>query len=84
MKATIELTKKEIKRGAYNATAHDNEKAQADFLLQAIDGKYYTIFLNREIELPKGAQRYNAKQACITGKREFEKFAKNYNWECDF
>jgi len=82
--ATIELIKDAIKRGEYKDTTLDQQKKNVDFLLQSIDGKYYTIWMNKKIELPKGTEIYSEKTACIVGKRSFEAFAAKHSWATDF
>ena len=83
--ATIELIKKETKRGEYKATILDNQKKDVDFLLESIDGKYYTIWMNRPLELPKKSEHEEGnKSAVIIGERAFKAFAKNHTWLPNF
>lgn len=82
--ATIELIKEATKRGEYKETSLDQQKKNVDFLLQSIDGKYYTIWMNKKVELPKGAEIYSEKTACIVGERTFKAFAAKHTWTTDF
>jgi len=83
--ATMELIKKETKRGEYKATNLDNEKNNVDFLLEAIDGKYYTIWMNRPLKLPKKAEyEQGNKSAVIVGEHAFNAFAKKHTWLPNF
>ena len=71
--------------GEYQRTELDRQKERADILLQAIDGDYYTICLQRTgIELPAtGVHRYSGNVAAVT-RRVYEKLNKRYNVLCDF
>lgn len=40
-----------IPKGEYKATILDQQKKEADMLLKSIDGSWYTIWLNRGIEI---------------------------------
>lgn len=83
--ATMELVKEATKRGEYKATELDNQKNNVDFLLEAIDGKYYTIWMNRPLELPKNAENEKgSKSAVIIGERAFNAFAKKHTWLPNF
>ncbi len=73
-----------IKRGEYKRTALDDEKDKADMLLQAIDGNYYTLKLNRPIEVKgRGVERYSEKLIAVT-ERVYKQLCKQYNVMCDF
>lgn len=83
--ATMELIKDATKRGEYKSTELDNQKNNVDFLLEAIDGKYYTIWMNRQLELPKGSENEKgSKSAVIVGERAFNAFAKKHTWLPNF
>lgn len=73
-----------IKRGEYKETELDRQKKQADILLESIDGNWYTIRLNREIELKsKRIRKYD--NGCIAiPESVYNKLKDKYNVMCNF
>ena len=53
-----------IERGEYKETELDRQKKEADILVESIDGNWYTIRLNREIEI-KSKRIRNYDNGCI-------------------
>lgn len=73
-----------IERGEYKETALDRKKKAADILVESIDGNWYTIRLNREIELKsKRVKRYD--NGCIAVPESvYNKLQSKYNVMCNF
>ena len=68
-----------IKRGEYKRTALDDAKDKADMLLQSVDGNYYTLHLNRPIEIKgRGVKRYSNGAIAVT-ERVYNKLNEQYN-----
>lgn len=73
-----------IKRGEYKRTALDDAKDKAEMLLQSIDGNYYTLRLNRPIEIKgRGVKRYGNNIIAVT-ERVYKQLQAQYNIACDF
>ena len=88
MKALGYFTTPKVTKAAYKATGLDTAKRSADILLQArfqaIDGNYYTLWLNREIELKgRGLKERNGRIAVVT-ENYYEKLNAKYNVLTDF
>ena len=73
-----------IERGEYKETALDRQKKAADILVESIDGNWYTIRLNREIEIKgKRIKRYD--NGCIAVPESvYTKLQGKYNVMCNF
>ena len=73
-----------IERGEYKETELDQQKKQADILLESIDGDWYTIRLNRQIELKsKRIRKYD--NGCIAVPESiYYKLKDKYNVMCNF
>ena len=73
-----------VERGEYKETELDREKKAADILVESIDGNWYTIRLNREIELKsKRIKRYD--NGCIAVPESvYNKLKDKYNVMCNF
>lgn len=73
-----------IERGEYQETELDRQKKQADILLESIDGNWYTIRLNRQIDLKsKRIRRYD--NGCIAVPESmYYKLKSEYNVMCNF
>lgn len=73
-----------IERGEYKETALDRKKKAADILVEAIDGNWYTIRLNREIDLKsKRIRKYD--NGCIAVPESvYNKLKDKYNVMCNF
>lgn len=71
-------------RGEYKETALDRQKKAADILVEAIEGNWYTIRLNRQIELKsKRIKRYD--NGCIAVPESvYTKLQGKYNVMCNF
>lgn len=76
-----------IRKGQYKPTTLDERKAQADFLITAIDGSRTTVEFNIPVELRAGRGveqcRSNPRVYYVTD-RELEKLKSRYSYECDF
>lgn len=84
MKAIGYFTTPKVTKAAYKATELDIAKKSADILLQAIDGRYYTLWLNKEIELKgRGLKERNGRIAVVTA-NYYEKLNAKYNILTDF
>ena len=84
MKALGYFTTPKVTKAAYKATGLDTAKRSADILLQAIDGNYYTLWLNREIELKgRGLKERNGRISVVT-ENYYEKLNAKYNVLTDF
>lgn len=73
-----------IERGEYKDTALDRQKEAADILVESIDGNWYTIRLNREIEIKsKRIRKYD--NGCIAVPESmYYKLKDKYNVMCNF
>lgn len=71
-------------RGEYKETALDRQKKAADILVESIEGNWYTIRLNRQIELKsKRIKRYD--NGCIAVPESvYNKLKDKYNVMCNF
>lgn len=73
-----------IPKGEYKETRLDQQKKKADILLKSIEGNWYTIYSNIEIELKnKRIRRYD--NGCIAVPESiYNKLKAKYNVMCDF
>lgn len=73
-----------VERGEYKETELDREKKAADILVESIDGNWYTIRLNREIEIKsKRIRKYD--NGCIAVPESmYYKLKDKYNVMCNF
>ena len=73
-----------VERGEYKDTALDRQKKAADILVESIDGNWYTIRLNREIEIKsKRIRKYD--NGCIAVPESmYYKLKDKYNEMCNF
>ena len=73
-----------IERGEYQETALDREKKAADILVESIDGNWYTLRINRQIDLKsKRIKRYD--NGCIAvPESTYYKLKDKYNVMCNF
>ena len=73
-----------VERGEYKETELDREKKAADILVESIEGNWYTIRLNRQIELKsKRIKRYD--NGCIAVPESvYTKLQGKYNVMCNF
>ena len=73
-----------IERGECKETALDRKKKAADILVESIDGNWYTIRLNRQIELKnKRIRKYD--NGCIAVPESvYNKLKDKYNVMCNF
>lgn len=73
-----------IERGEYKETVLDRKKKAADILVESIDGNWYTIRLNRQIELKnKRIRKYD--NGCIAVPESvYNKLKDKYNVMCNF
>ena len=71
-------------RGEYKETALDRQKKAADILVESIEGNWYTIRLNREIEIKsKRIRKYD--NGCIAVPESmYYKLKSEYNVMCNF
>ncbi len=73
-----------ISKGEYKPTELDKQKKRADMLLQSIDGNYYTLKLNRPIEVKgRGVKNYSNNVIAVT-ERLYNQLRQRYNVVCDF
>lgn len=73
-----------IEKGEYKPTELDNKKAAVDILITSIDGSYYTLHLQKPVNLPeKGVKRYGNGDIAVT-RRVLDKLEKQYNVLPDF
>lgn len=71
-------------KGEYKATELDSQKKRADMLLQSIDGNYYTLKLNRPIEVKgRGVKNYGNNVIAVT-ERIYNQLQQQYRVMCDF
>ena len=73
-----------VERGEYKETALDRQKKAADILVESIEGNWYTIRLNREIEIKsKRIRKYD--NGCIAVPESmYYKLKDKYNVMCNF
>ncbi len=79
------FTKKDNRRGEYKATELDKAKAEADVLLESIDGNYYTLWLNNEAITVKGrgVKESDGRRVVVTEK-VYDRLKEQYRVMCDF
>lgn len=73
-----------IERGEYKETELDQQKKQADILLESIDGNWYTIRLNKEIDIKSKRIRNYDNGTIAIPESVFRKLESKYNVMCDF
>ena len=73
-----------IERGEYKETELDHQKKQADILLESIDGDWYTLRLNKEIELKSKRIRNYDNGTIAVSESLFHKLESKYNVMCNF
>lgn len=85
MTYTAQITKTAEVKGEYKNTGLDERKAKADFLIQAIDGNWYTLWLNKDITIKAGrsVKRITDRVVCVT-ERVKAQLCEQYNWATDF
>lgn len=84
MKAIAYFTTGKVSKAAYPATSLDRAKASADMLLQSIDGNYYTLWLNKEVELKgRGVKERNGKLVVVT-ENMYYRLNEKFNIMSDF
>lgn len=73
-----------FRQGEYKETELDKQKKEADILLKSIDGNFYTLRLNKQIDLKsKRIKRYD--NGCIAVPQSiYNKLEAKYNIMCDF
>lgn len=70
--------------GEYKETDLDRQKKQADILLTSVDGNYYTLRLQKPIEVKgRGVRRYSDNVVAVT-ESVYNKLQERYNVMCDF
>lgn len=71
-------------KSEYKATELDTKKGNADILLQSIDGNYYTLKLNKDIDIKgRGIKFYDGNVVAVT-ERIYNTLRTKYNVVCDF
>lgn len=71
-------------KGEYKATELDAQKESADILLQSIGGNYYTLKLNKFVDIKgRGVKFYDGNIVAVT-ERIYDKLRTKYNVVCDF
>lgn len=85
MKAIGYFTKIAQPKGEYKETTLDAQKKQADALLTSIDGDYYSLALNRPIDVKpgRGIKIYSDTNIAVT-ESVYKKLASKYNIMTDF
>lgn len=85
MKAIGYFTKIAQPKGEYKETTLDAQKKQADALLTSIDGDYYSLALNRPIDIKpgRGIKIYSDINIAVT-ESVYKKLASKYNIMTDF
>lgn len=73
-----------IERGEYKETELDRQKKQADILLESIDGNWYTIRLNKGIEIKSKRIRNYDNGTIAIPESLFHKLESKYNVMCNF
>ena len=81
----IEVIEPEVQKGEYKETSVDAQKKNADILVTSVDGDYYTLFLNKDIEITakRGVKRYSEKFIAVT-ESVYNKLMSKYNIAMDF
>lgn len=73
-----------VEKGEYKETELDKQKKQADMLLTSIDGNYYTLFIQKNIEIKgRGVKRHSGNVVAVT-ENIYYKLRDKYNILCDF
>lgn len=82
---TIYQTKEAQVKGEYKETLVDEQKQQADALLTSIDGNWYSLTLNKLIDIKssKSIMIYSESNIAVTEK-VYKKLAAKYNIVTDF
>lgn len=71
-------------KGEYKETELDRQKKQADILLTSVEGNWYTLFLQKPIEVKgRGVKRYSDNIVVVT-ESVYNKLQAKYNVMCDF
>ncbi len=71
-------------KGEYKTTELDSQKGSADILLQSIDGDYYTLKFNKDIDIKgRGVKCYDGNVVAVT-ERIYNNLRTKYNVVCDF
>lgn len=85
MKAIIYKTKEAQVRGEYKESSLDTQKKQADALLTSIDGNWYSLSLNKNLDIKAGrsVKVYSETNIAVTEKI-YDKLASQYNIMTDF
>ena len=84
MEAIGYFTSPKVAKVAYPATALDTAKKSADILLQAIDGNYYTLWLNKEVEIKgRGIKERTGKMVVVT-ENAYYRLKEKFNILTDF
>lgn len=84
MEAIGYFTTPKVKRAAYQPTELDYAKEAADILLDGIYGNYYSIWLNKDIELKgRGVKEQRGRRAVVTEKYYY-KLLEQYDVLTDF
>lgn len=73
-----------IERGEYQETELDRQKKQADILLESIDGNWYTIRLNKKIDIKSKRIRNYDNGTIAIPESLFHKLESKYNVMCNF
>lgn len=71
-------------RGEYKETTLDREKKAADILVESIDGNWYTIRLNKQIELKSKRIRQYDNGCIAVPESVYTKLQGKYNIMCNF
>lgn len=83
MNAKLTFIEDATPRGDYKPTTLDYEKKNADMLLQSIDGNYYTLWLNKEIEVKgRGVERHG--RIVVVSEKMYYILTKTYSILTDF
>lgn len=70
--------------GVYNPTALDEQKKQADILLTSIDGGYYSLRVQKQIEITGRGVRQYSNGIIVVPHHIYEKLESRYDIMCDF
>ena len=73
-----------VERGEYKETELDREKKAADILVESIEGNWYTIRLNREIEIKSERIRKYDNGCIAVPESMYYKLKDKYNVMCNF
>lgn len=83
MKAKLYFIEDAIPRGEYKPTTLDEEKKNADMLLQSINGNYYSLWLNKDIEVKgRGVEHYG--RIIVVTEKIYYKLTEKYTILTDF